>query len=109
MINLTDQPIFLCEGEDLDRKLRSAITKLYKAIDVIFQTGRWKRERNRLEGTYGKSEDKAFFVLFDDDCLTADLLDVAFVRLILEYANLPNKGGASEVFGRLSVYFNLNP
>ncbi len=106
MINLTDQPIFLCEGEELDRKIRSAITKLYNAIDVAFQTGHWKREQRRLEDAYGNTEDKAFFVLFAHDCLTSNLLDGEFVRLILEYANLPNKAGAGEVFGRLSVYFN---
>jgi hypothetical protein len=102
MINLTDHPIVLVEGEELDRRIRRALSHLYEAVDEKYAVRAWQANRKRKKDTLSKHGDKAFGIYFDPDKLPSAPYCAKFVKELATVARLgPRNEGMSKSYKAL--------
>ena len=106
MINLTNQPMMLCESTELDTRIRSAITKLkpmlYEKYGAGYETGRFFLSAPEK---YGRNLAEVFDRLVSLDSANG-LLGAEFVQTLLTCANSnAQREGFAKTFGELTKFF----
>lgn len=101
MINLTDRPVSIAEGLDLDSRIRRALNRLYEAVDEKYDVRSW-RMRRRDPSALSKQGDKSFAIYFDPEFLPAEPYGNDFIQALAAVAEIgPRNEGMGERFNNL--------
>lgn len=107
MINLTDRPIVLLEGEELDRRIRGSLEKFLDTLDERYKI-RQHLEKPQSD-SFRNSSEKACFVYFSPYKLTNIKYGDSFIQALTDVVNTGSRNqGISDAFKKLNGFLNIN-
>ena len=105
MINVTDRPIALCEGVELNRKIRCSLKKVLNILDNKYEI---KKQLGKTQNNnFKNSAEKAFYTYFSPYQSTKILYGDAFIQALMDVVSLDSRNhGIANVFKNLDDFLN---
>ena len=91
MINVTDRPIVLAEGAELDRRVRLGIQKFVNAINEKYAVEKKLELGKRKVHTFGKTSEKISFNYFAPSQLLETQYGNEFIQALMDISNINTK------------------
>ena len=110
MINVTNRPIMLAEGAELDRRIRVGIKKLTIALDLKYKIQLKIASAPRKRDGFGRHPGKWIYIYFSDDKLIDTQYGDAFVQTLFDIASIDSRNvGSATAFNKLNGFFRNMP
>lgn len=108
MINNTDRPVVLAEGEELDRRIRSGINKFLEVLDEKYDIKRQLADHpTRIKGGFGKDPVRACYRYFMIENLIKEPYGDAFIQALMDVAIINNRNvGITDALINLNKFLN---
>lgn len=105
MINITDRPIVIGEGKELEGKIRGVLKKFLDILNEKYEIkNQLKKPRSH---NFRKSPEKAFFIYFSPYELTNIQYGDAFVQALVDVVKLGSRNqGMTDAFKNLNGFLN---
>lgn len=107
MINVTDRPIVLCEGLELNHRIRCSLKKLLNILNNKYEI---KKQLGKTQShNFKNSPEKAFYIYFSPYQSTDILYGDAFVQALMDVVSLDSRNhGIANIFKNLDEFLNNN-
>lgn len=105
MINLTDNPVTLVEGAELDRRIRRGMERFHAELDKKYQVREWMEHHRRNKSSLGKDAPRAIAVCFELSEMPSMLLGQEFVQRLYDAGNIGSRNeGIADAFSALTPF-----